>query len=41
MGDKQRHTATARKRLYVHTNTGCKRYKLHGMTNKHQYVVRI
>ncbi|KRX81722.1 hypothetical protein T06_4897 [Trichinella sp. T6] len=32
MGDKQRHTATARKRLYVHTNTGCKRYKLHGMT---------
>ncbi|KRX37154.1 hypothetical protein T05_10885 [Trichinella murrelli] len=30
--DKQRHTGTARKRLYVHANTGCKRYKLHGMT---------
>ncbi|KRY02173.1 hypothetical protein T12_8537 [Trichinella patagoniensis] len=28
----QRHTGTARKRLYVHANTGCKRYKLHGMT---------
>ncbi|KRZ47644.1 hypothetical protein T02_5014 [Trichinella nativa] len=34
----QRHTGTARKRLYVHANTGCKRYKLHLMTNKHQYV---
>ncbi|KRX93929.1 hypothetical protein T12_15140, partial [Trichinella patagoniensis] len=22
--DKQRHTGTARKRLYVHANTGCK-----------------
>ncbi|KRY58150.1 hypothetical protein T03_4430 [Trichinella britovi] len=33
MGDKQRHIATARKRLYVHANTSCKRYKLHGMTN--------
>ncbi|KRX43093.1 hypothetical protein T09_11509 [Trichinella sp. T9] len=31
--DKQRHIGTARKRLYVHANTGCKRYKLHGMTN--------
>ncbi|KRX26927.1 hypothetical protein T07_6715 [Trichinella nelsoni] len=30
--DKQRYTGTARKRLYVHANTGCKRYKLHGMT---------
>ncbi|XP_003380339.1 conserved hypothetical protein [Trichinella spiralis] len=30
--DKQRHTGTARKRLYGHANTGCKRCKLHGMS---------
>ncbi|KRZ82450.1 hypothetical protein T08_12097 [Trichinella sp. T8] len=30
--DKQRHTRTPRKCLYVYANTGCKRYKLHGMT---------
>ncbi|KRX28390.1 hypothetical protein T05_1173 [Trichinella murrelli] len=28
----ERHTGTARKRLYVHVNKGCQRYKLHGMT---------
>ncbi|KRX30995.1 hypothetical protein T05_10136 [Trichinella murrelli] len=28
----KRHTETVRKRFYVHANTGCKRYKLHGMT---------
>ncbi|KRY41079.1 hypothetical protein T01_6126 [Trichinella spiralis] len=30
--DKQRHTGTARKRLYVHVNKGCQRNKLHGLT---------
>ncbi|KRX85105.1 hypothetical protein T06_9130 [Trichinella sp. T6] len=29
---KQRYTGTARKRIYVHANRGCIRYKLHGMT---------
>ncbi|XP_003380240.1 programmed cell death protein 5, partial [Trichinella spiralis] len=30
--DKQRHTGTAGKRLYVHVNKGCQRNKLHGLT---------
>ncbi|KRY24718.1 hypothetical protein T03_18038 [Trichinella britovi] len=30
MGDKQRHTATARKRLYVHTNTATSTNTLSG-----------
>ncbi|KRX69839.1 hypothetical protein T06_3699 [Trichinella sp. T6] len=31
-GNMDKHTGTARKRLYVHVNKGCQRYKLHGMT---------
>ncbi|XP_003380181.1 ribonucleo protein [Trichinella spiralis] len=33
--DKQRHTGTARKRFYVHANTGCKRY----LINQIQYLL--